>query len=294
MGGGPREIKIVIIQSGPASEMVEENVLRNLSLIREQAHYKPDFVLLAELSTTPYFGGLRDKKYLKWAESIPGPSTEAVAKLATEMGSTIIFPLFEREGRNYFSSVAVVGPDGHLIPGRLPGGKNLPCYRKTHLAEVPAAGLYEGFYFRPGKGLPVFQTEQGVIGILVCWDRCFPEAWRTLALMGAEVIFVPACIPAWNPRREEQTILEYRVRALDNLLFVVEANKAGVESLGGKETPFFGHSCVVGPEGDLIAEGPSMKAAALTAHIDLNKVEEARRKYPFYLHRRPKIYRLVV
>ena len=73
------------------------------------------------------------------------------------------------------------------MEGTLPDGEKVPSYRKTHLADVEAAGLQESFYFSAGDGLPVFQTPKATVGVLVCYDRCFPEAWRTLTLQGAEI-----------------------------------------------------------------------------------------------------------
>ena len=159
---------------------------------------------------------------------------------------------------------------------------------------MEAAGLQESFYFSAGDGLPVFQTPKATVGVLVCYDRCFPEAWRTLTLQGAEIVFVPSCIPAWYPEREDQTLWELRTRALENQIFVVATNRAGMEELDEKTTPYFGHAVILGPAGNTLAEGPSMKEGVIGATLDLDLIAKGRAKLPFLRARRPEIYHLDV
>ncbi|MFQ5915729.1 MAG: carbon-nitrogen hydrolase family protein [Nitrospinota bacterium] len=294
--GGMRapEVRVSAIQLPPASENVAENLKTLRRLIREAGRFHPDFILLNELATTPYFGGHQNPRHLDWAESVPGPSTKAVGELARSLGATILLPLCERAGDQVFNSVVLLSPEGEIVEGTLPDGEKIPCYRKTHLADVEAAGLRESFYFSQGPGLPVFRTPKATLGVLICYDRCFPEAWRTLALQGAEVIFVPSCIPAWYPEREAQTLWELRTRALENQLFVAATNRAGTEELDGKATPYFGHAVILGPAGDLLAEGPSMKEGVIGATLDLGLISKGREKLPFLRARRPEIYHLEV
>ena len=105
----------------------------------------------------------------------------------------------------------------------------------------------------------MFHTPKATVGVLICYDRCFPEAWRSLAIQGAENRLRPSCIPAWYPEREDQTLWELRTRALENQLFVVATNKAGTEELDEKATPYFGHAVILGPAGNTLAEGPPWK-----------------------------------
>jgi N-carbamoylputrescine amidase len=289
---GGRTIRVSAVQLPPGSEDKGENLNTIRRLVEEAGRDDPDFIVLSELATTPYFGGYQNRRHLDWAEPVPGPSTEAVGELAKALGSIIILSLCERAGDEFFNSVAVISPTGELLEGTLPDGTKVPCYRKTHLADVEAAGLKESFYFSAGDGLPVFHTPKATVGVLVCYDRCFPEAWRTLAVQGAEVIFVPSCIPAWYPEREDQTLWELRTRALENQVFAVATNKAGTEELDGKATPYFGHAVVLGPAGDLLAEGPSMVEGVIGATIDLEQIAKGREKLPFLTARRPEIYHM--
>jgi len=292
--GGGRSIRVSAIQLPPGAEDKGKNLNTIRRLIEEAGRFNPDFIVLNELATTPYFGGHQNRRHLDWAEPVPGPSTEAVGELAKSLGSVIILSLCERAGDEFFNSVALISSTGDLLEGTLPDGRKVPCYRKTHLADVKAAGLRESFYFSAGDGLPVFHTPKATVGVLVCYDRCFPEAWRTLAIQGAEVIFVPSCIPAWYPEREDQTLWELRTRALENQVFAVATNKAGTEELDGKATPYFGHAVVLGPAGDLLAEGPSMKEGVIGATLDLEQIVRGREKLPFLSARRPEIYHLDV
>ena len=265
--------------------------------MEEAARLEPDFILLNELATTPYFGGHQNRRHLDWAEPVPGPSTDHVGELAKSLGATILLPLCERAGDPgglFYNSVVLLSPTGEIVEGTLPDGKKVPSYRKTHLADVEAAGLQESFYFSAGDGLPVFQTPKATVGVLVCYDRCFPEAWRTLTIQGAEVVFVPSCIPAWYPEREDQTLWELRTRALENQIFVVATNRAGMEGLDGKATPYFGHAVILGPAGNTLAEGPSMKEGVIGATLDLDLIAKGRAKLPFLRARRPEIYHLDV
>ncbi len=291
---GDRTIRVSAVQLPPGSEDKGENLNTIRRLVEEAGRFDPDFIVLNELATTPYFGGHQNRRHLDWAEPVPGPSTEAVGELAKSLGSVIILSLCERAGDEFFNSVALISSTGDLLEGTLPDGRKVPCYRKTHLADVKAAGLRESFYFSAGDGLPVFHTPKATVGVLVCYDRCFPEAWRTLAIQGAEVIFVPSCIPAWYPEREDQTLWELRTRALENQVFAVATNKAGTEELDGKATPYFGHAVVLGPAGDLLAEGPSMKEGVIGATLDLEQIVRGREKLPFLSARRPEIYHLDV
>ncbi|MEE8110462.1 MAG: carbon-nitrogen hydrolase family protein [bacterium] len=289
-----RTVRVSAVQLPPASEDTGENLKTLLRLVEEAGCFDPDFILLNELATTPYFGGHRNRRHLEWAEPVPGPSTKEVGELAASLGATILLPLCERAGDRFYNSVALISPEGDLIEGTFPDGTHTPCYRKPHLADVEAAGLKESFYFSPGEGLPVFPTPQATLGVLVCYDRCFPEAWRTLTLQGAEIVFVPSCIPAWYPEREDQTLWELRTRALENQIFVVATNKAGTEELDGKATPYFGHAVILGPAGDTLAEGPSMTEGVIGAALDMERISKGREKLPFLKARRPEIYHLEV
>lgn len=292
----PRSVRIACIQTGPASVNKELNIKSNLRLVDEAAKEKPDFIVLPELSTTPYFGVVKNKEYFKWAESIPGPTTQAFSQKARQYECHIILPIFEKGSQaTYYNSLVVLGPDGDLIKGNLPNGDRVHSYRKCHIPSMNFLNIDEKFYFSGGPGFCIFDTAKATIGTLICYDRDFPEAWRELALRGSEIVFLCTNIPDYfvgKTTRAEQFIGEMEFRARESLFFVVTCNKAGVENLEGVKNSFIGRSCIIGPQGDLLKQAPG-QPSIIAAKVDLSEVEKTRSKLPYYLDRRPEIYKSI-
>ncbi|MBI4334721.1 MAG: carbon-nitrogen hydrolase family protein [Chloroflexi bacterium] len=286
-----RKIRVSVVQMAPASEDKEKNIARLLSLVEKAAAGNPDFILLPELCTTPYWCNLPfSKAYAKWAEPIPGPATMAFAAKAKELGTHIILPIFERgkvEGENYNSAI-LIGPDGEVIPGTLPDGSKVHCYRKNNPGEMIEDGNanLESYYFRDGWGYPIYETKGLRVGILICRDRWVPEAWRVLALQDAKIIFVP--VASWG-LRVESFVRTMRTWAQENQLFGVGCNRAGVE---GKNR-FYGLSCIVGPKGEVIAEAPEMEPAIISGEMDLEEISDLRASSNVFKIRRPELYGLI-
>lgn len=301
-----RQVKVTALQLGACTEDKERNVEDLLSKIDEAGKDKPDFIVLNELSTTPYFCIIRDSRYFEWAEPVPGPTTDAVAEKAKRYECCILLPLFERgpiEGI-YYNSVAVIGPNGKLIEGELPTGEKRRTFSKVHIPEIDAPTLKtdEKFYFKSGEAIPIFRTPKATIGVLVCYDRRFPEAWRTLALQGAEIVFLAADVPAWVPTDKQGAAAEaaassgdmftseLRTRALENMFFIVASNKGSFETFRGVKSLFFGMSCVINPSGGVVAQAPPSEPAILSATIDLDEVGSTRRVLQLYKDRKPEVY----
>lgn len=303
-----REVKVTAIQLEPRTENKEQNIEKILSKIDEAGKDNPDFIVFDELSTTPYFPIDRNLKYFDWAEPVPGPTTDAVAEKAEKYGCCILVSLFEKGPLDgiYYNSVVVIGPDGKIIEGELPRGGTRRTYSKVHLAEIesPTLKVDERFFFKSGEGIPVFRTPKSVIGVLICFERRVPEAWRTLALQGAEIAFLPADVPAWVPTDQpgaaakaaassgDMFTSELRAAASANMFFVVSCNRAGFEPLGGKKSLFFGMSCVVNPSGGVITQAPANEPAVISATIDLEEVGRTRRVLRLYKDRKPELYLL--
>jgi len=291
-----RPVKIVAVQTGPATPDKEETVESNLKLLDEAAKEKPDFVVFPELSTTQYFPtGTTDLKYFEWAEPIPGPTTDKFAEKAKEHGCYIILPMYEKgdlEGE-YYNSAALISPQGEIVPGILPDGRSVKCYRKNHigLADFMGFKVNEVFYMRNGPGYLIFKTERAVIGIIICLDRWFPEGWRALALRGAEIVFVPvaSCYGA-SGGGGEIFPMSLRIWAHENLLFAVGCNKAGVETVE-RDITYYGLSCIVNPAGKIVQQGPEASGPALVSTmVDLSEIALIRKAMPYFRFRRPEIY----
>jgi predicted amidohydrolase len=298
-------MRIAVIQGGPMGPDLSANLEASIAMIDEAAKVSPDLVLLSELVIAPSFCFSTNSNYFDWAEKLNGKSVQEIKSQAKKNKFSIVYPFFEKtlEG-TYYNSTVLIGRDGRIVEGRLPGGDTIRCYRKTHPPNVilhfgdRRVPYNEGFYFRPGPGLPVFELEDLTVGILICSDRIMPEAWRVLALQNAELILVPSAIPSWETapgvKREELYISELRIRALENGIFVAAASKGGEEEFEGKKNMFLGASCIIDPFGTVLAKGSHQKGPELIwCDLSLGQIKEARNKLPIFMMRRPKLYSLI-
>jgi predicted amidohydrolase len=238
-----------------------------------------------ELCTTPYFCWESNPAHFELAESIPGPSTEAIAEIASATGQTIVCGLYEKAGpAEYYNSATMIDRAGKLIG----------LYRKNSIPlSVNREGLItanEKMYFKPGNlGFPAFPTDLGVTsGIMVCYDRHFPEAARILGLGGADVVFIPTA--SWRAPMKENWILELRAHAFANGYYVCGVNKVGREPGGSPDNHYFGTSVIVDPQGKIIAQAGDQEDEVIVADIDLDLLAEHRRLWPIFRDRRPDAY----
>jgi N-carbamoylputrescine amidase len=247
-------------------------------------------VLLQELHNGPYFCQHEDTAEFDRAESIPGPTTERLGRLATRHDVVIVASLFERRAAGLYHNTAVVlERDGRLL-GR---------YRKMHIPDDP--GFLEKFYFTPGDlGFTPIQTSVGRLGVLVCWDQWYPEAARLMALAGAELLLYPTAI-GWDPidpddeksRQREAWITVQRGHAVANGLPLLAVNRIGFEASptsGNRGIAFWGSSFVAGPQGEFLAQAGTTDPEALICDIDLARSEAVRRIWPFLRDRRIDAY----
>jgi beta-ureidopropionase len=250
-----------------------------------------DLAVLPELSTTPYFCCSREERFFRWAEPVPGPSTEAFSRLAERHKCTVVLPIFERaqDGR-YYNAAAVIGSDGALLTGQSRAGPISP-YRKCHIPAIsnpPDTEAWEDYYFAPGPGFPAFQTDKVRLGVLICYDRWFPESWRILVSEGVELVVVP--MVAWG-FVETTYLAMLQSRAVENSVFVLTCNRAGPETLNGVHMDHFGRSAALAPDGTVIAiAGPAAGQLELRAELDLTQVERQRELLPLLRHRRQDLY----
>lgn len=267
----------------------QENLGSALAKVEEAARRGSGVVCLPELFRSQYFCQREDPALFDLAESIPGPSTEALGEVAGRHNVVIIVPVFERRTAGlYHNSVVVVDSDGSIAG----------LYRKMHVPDDPA--YYEKFYFTPGdRGFQAIQTSAGKIGTLICWDQWYPEAARLTTLQGAEMLFYPTAI-GWHPsekaregesqRSAWQTI--QRSHAIANGVFVATVNRVGHEKsdVEGDGIEFWGSSFVCDPFGTVLAEASIDKEEILLAEVNVGRVEEVRRNWPFLRDRRVDAY----
>jgi N-carbamoylputrescine amidase len=263
------------------------NLAGTVEAIREAAKRGAQIVCLEELFRSQYFCREENADNFDLAEPIPGPTTEALSKLARQLDIVIIASIFERRAAGLYHNTAVVlDADGAL----------LGLYRKMHIPDDPL--YYEKFYFTPGDlGFPNFDTRYGRIGVLICWDQWYPEGARLSSLRGANILFYPTAI-GWHPSEKGElgaaqldawrTI--QRSHAIANGIFVAAVNRVGFEGPPDSGLEFWGSSFVADPFGQLIAESPTNKEEILIAECDLRRMEEVRRNWPFLRDRRTDAY----
>ena len=257
-------------------------------LIRQAASQGACVVALPELFLSEYFCQSENHDYFSLAESLPGPSTNALSSIAKSLGIVLIASLFEHRAAGlYHNTAAIIDADGTYL------GK----YRKMHIPDDPL--FYEKFYFTPGDlGFRSWSTQAGTFGVLICWDQWYPEAARLTALKGAEVIFYPTAI-GWHPsekkefgeKQREAWQLAQRAHALANGVYVAAINRIGHEApVGGDGLEFWGSSFIVSPDGSIIAEAGADEETVLMADLDLTKINTQRTHWPFLRDRRIDAY----
>ena len=273
----------------------EHNLTRALDSIHSAAERRAQIVCLPELFRTQYFCQEECVERFELAESIPGPTTEALAHAARDCEVVVVGTVFERRTAGiYHNSAVVIDADGEL----------LGIYRKMHIPDDPL--YYEKFYFTPGDlGFRVFETRFGSVAPLICWDQWFPEAARLAALAGAEFLIFPSAI-GWHPEEKQQHgesqaeawRIAHRAHAIFNGAFVAAINRTGHERpLDGSPTrptsysgiEFWGRSFVCNPLGGILAEAGDHDEI-LIACCDRTDVERTRRHWPFLRDRRIESY----
>ena len=188
-----------------------------------------------------------------------------------------------KKNQVFYNTVAVIDADGSI----------LGIYRKTHIPDGP--GYEEKFYFNPGDtGFRVWKTRYAAIGIGVCWDQWFPEAARSMVLMGAEILFFPTAIGSEPPNPDydskDHWQLCMRGHAAANMVPVVASNRIGIETIDQSTITFYGSSFITDNTGRLIAEADRESESVILAEFNLSRLEAARRGWGLFRDRRPNTY----
>ena len=245
----------------------KQNLEKYKGFIEQAASNDTRLIVFPEMSLQGHvwdmLGTTTEDEYLyhyKNAEPIPGPSTEVIAEEAKRHNMSIVFGMAEKAAVGgeavLYNSCVLVNPEG-----------SIGIYRKVH-----AAGN-EVRLFNKGACWPVFDTDIGRIGMLSCYDRIFPESTRELALQGADILVI---LSAWSAGADEPEPAYWgslgrfveRVRALENQCWVISSNHTEFEKKGGVE--YHGHSRIVSPSGEVIAEG-GYEEGLVTARINIKK-----------------------
>ena len=196
------KVTVAAIQMSMAQD-VAANVATAERLVRDAASKGAQIVLIPELFESHYF--CKDQRVEDLARAIPivgHPTIAHFQRIAVELNVVLPISVFERANNSLFNTVAIVDADGAM----------LGIYRKSHIPDGP--GYNEKFYFSPGDtGFRVWQTKHATIGVGICWDQWFPEAGRSMALQGAELLFYPTAIgseppnPTWDSSGHWQRVM---------------------------------------------------------------------------------------
>lgn len=274
------KVNIGLVQSS-CSNNIENNIEKAIEGIKKAASQGAQIVCLQELFTSLYFCDVENYDNFKIAETIPGPTTDRLGKIAAELNVVIVASLFEKRAKGlYHNTTAIIDADGQYL------GK----YRKMHIPDDPA--YYEKFYFTPGDlGYKVFQTKYAKIGVLICWDQWYPEASRITALLGAEILFYPTAI-GWASTQDEDTNIEQynawqtiqRSHAIANGVHTVSVNRVGYEQDGAMK--FWGGSFVSNPFGTILQQASHENEEVMVVEIETEQSDSYRVHWPFLRDRR--------
>ena len=282
------------ITIGMVQQSCGNNVLDNVSAsikgIAELAKQGANVIVLQELHRSLYFCQTENTQNFSLAETIPGPTTDALGEIAKQHSVIVVASLFEHRAKGIYHNTAVVIESTGDLAG---------IYRKMHIPDDP--GYYEKYYFAPGDlGFKPVETSVGKIGVLVCWDQWYPEAARLSALAGADFFVIPTAI-GWAPedsqqeqqRQRDAWITIQRAHAIANGIPIVVCNRTGLEPDPSGQTSginFWGSSFIAGPQGEILVQCSTDITETAAVKIDLDRNEQIRQLWPYFRDRRIDAY----
>jgi len=278
-----REVTAAALQMR-CSDSVEENIAKADRMVRAAHAAGAQIVLPQELFERPYFCKRHDAAYLAWATPLEdNPAVTHFRGVAAELGIVIPVSFFERRNNAHYNSIAIIDADGQV----------LGIYRKTHIPDGP--GYSEKFYFNPGDtGFQVWDTRHGRLGIAICWDQWFPETARSMALMGAELLFFPSAIGNEPQDPSIDSCAHWQNtqcgHAAANIMPLIACNRTGTETDGDVEGRYYGSSFIANEEGTKVSELGRDEEGHVIATFDLDAIGRKRREWGVYRDRRPEMY----
>lgn len=262
--------KTAVIQMSSSLFDTWSNKAKAVDMVGEAISNGAKLICLPEGFLTGYDAD-RMNEIVRFAEPIDGSTMDTMKSLAKQHGVHILVPLFTKTADGVRNSAFLIDSEGEVISS----------YSKAHLIGGEKNALI------PGNLLPVWETDLGKIGILICYDICFPETVRELALKGAELILVPS---AWRAGSyfKRWWDLDLSARALDDLLYIAAPNLVGNRG----ETHFLGRSKIVGPTGEVLAACGEGEEGIAYSRIDRSRLVKERRENTVLEDRRFEIYHL--
>lgn len=264
-------MRLALAQYALDSE-VESNLAKALGLMTAAARDAAHMIIFPELCLSPFFPQYAGHDVARYAISLDDRYIHHFQAACQRLKLAASPNVYLREGGRMFDASLMIGADGSVMG----------ISKMVHIAQMP--GFYERDYYTPSDtGFRVYETPLGKIGIVVCFDRHYPESIRTCALRGASLVVIPTANTMDEPRDVFEC--ELRAAAFQNGIYVAMCNRVGTEG----EVVFCGESVVVDPSGNIVVKGDSTEAVVL-ADVELSQVIAARTKRPYLLLRRPELY----
>ena len=281
-----RFVKVAAAQLGaiPEGTTREQMVERMLALMEQAIAENVEIVAYPELALTPYFPKrIRDDADQFFEDEMPSKATKPLFEKARQARIAFHLGYAEKDGAKRYNTAIFVDEDGTIFEK----------YRKTHLPGTTKpdghAMVYEPYYFAYGDtGFKTYAAKKAKVGVHICQDRRYPEAYRVLGIQGAEIIINGYNTPLY-PLALDHNELVLRAGAYENSLFVIGVAKCGKED--GVE--FIGGSCIVDPLGQVLAKAATTNDELITARLDLDTMIPVRTRWNFFGRRHPEHYGLV-
>ena len=267
------------------------NLAHAEKLVRQAAADGAKIILLPELFERPYFCQERRYDYYAYATPVAeNPAVKRLSVVAKELEIVLPVSFYEKDGTRLFNSIAMLDADGSVMG----------VYRKTH---IPDDHYYqEKFYFTPGNtGFKVWETRYGKVGVGICWDQWFPEAARSMALLGADILLYPTAIgsePILEVDSSGHWMRTMQGHSAANILPVMAANRYGLETVtpcpeNGNQSSsltFYGSSFITDETGDILARAGRSGDEILIAEFDFDQIRTERLSWGLFRDRRPETY----
>lgn len=287
-------VKVAAIQLDCVADP-QANLAHAEKLVRKAADEGAKIILLPELFERPYF--CQEQRYDYYAYATPvmeNPAVQRLSAVAKELAVVLPVSFYEKDGTRLFNSIAMLDADGSVMG----------VYRKTH---IPDDHYYqEKFYFTPGNtGFKVWDTRYGKIGVGICWDQWFPEAARSMALLGADILLYPTAIgsePILEVDSAGHWMRTMQGHSAANILPVMAANRYGTETVtpcpeNGQQASsltFYGTSFITDETGDILKKAGRTGDEILTAAFDFDQIRSERLSWGLFRDRRPETYHQLI
>ena len=264
------KFKIALAQIGCKRADKKENLKKIENFVEKAKNQSADLIVFPELSLTGYV--VRDQIY-ELAETIPGPSTQVIEKIAEKTQTYIVFgmpELSEKTQATIYNTAVLVGPKGYI-------GKYRKMYLPTHSV------FEEKRYFRPGYQAAAFDTEIGKIGLIICYDIFFPEVSRLTRLKGAQLI---VCISASPAVRKTFFEILTAARAIENTAFLAYVNLVGIEN----GLQFWGGSRLIAPNGKVLVKAKYDEEDLVMCDVNYSDIKPIETFVPTLKDLRPELF----